>query len=273
MPVRSIERLRMFYRYIKTILKLKTLQKKSCDSAHIGDISTVNLFEIFHSNQINMEWIGVEKEILSLGISNSGGSNSGDSKAVYYLIRYLRSNSVLEIGTCFGATTSRIAFAMRKLRSEYEYNPTIVTVDITDVNIRTHWSKSNRFSPKEVIDRLGFSDAVTFINRHSLDYLTNLKQKFDLIFLDGSHDAFIVYQEISAAIQLLNQGGWILLHDYYPGGKPLFEDAPAIVGPFLAVKRLQNEGTPIEVLPFGNLPWWTRSNSSSTSLAIVGRRP
>jgi predicted O-methyltransferase YrrM len=239
---------------------------------HIGDISTLNLVEIFQSPQINHEWIDVEKEIIALGISNHGGSNSGDSRAVYYLLRYLRPKSVLEIGTCLGATTARIAIAMRMLRSDHYFNPSIVTVDIADVNVSSFWSNSNLYSPREVIERIGFSDFVTFVTKNSLDYFTNLNQKFDLIFLDGSHDTFTVYQEIPSAIPSLARGGWILLHDYYPAGKPLFDDAKAIVGPFLAVKRLQNEGAKLEVLPFGNLPWWTRSNSSATSLAILGRR-
>lgn len=273
MPANLINSLRRLLRPIKGLVKFKNLEKKYCDPTNLGDISKLNLVDIFQSPQINHEWVDVEKEILAMDISNRGGSNSGDSKAVYYLLRYLRSRSVLEIGTCLGATTARIGLAMRMLKSDYNFTPEIVTVDITDVNVNSFWSTYSRYSPRQIIERIGFSDFVTFAIKNSINYLTNLNQKFDLIFLDGSHDAFIVYQEIPLAIRSLNLGGWILLHDYYPGGKPLFDDANPIVGPYLAVKRLQNEGAPIEVLPFGNLPWWTRSNTSATSLAIVGRRP
>lgn len=251
--------------------ELSQLKPIACDTQALANISGVNLAEIFQSLQTNQEWLSVEQEISALQIGNNGGSNSGDSRAVYYLLRHLRPTTVLEIGTCRGATLARMALALRKLKAETNCDPKIVTVDIEDVNSDIFWSGVNRFSPQENVRRLGCVDTVYFVIENSISFFRNSKQKFDLIFLDGSHISSVVYQEIPLALSALSPNGWILLHDYYPNGKPLFDDAYPILGPFEAVRRLQREGIRIQVLPFGNLPWWTRSNSTLTSLALLGK--
>jgi len=58
----------------------------------------------------------------------------------------------------------------------------------------------------------------------SLDYLAGCAQTFDFIFLDGDHAARTVYQEVPAALRLLNSGGVILLHDYFPNLRPLWSN-------------------------------------------------
>jgi len=64
----------------------------------------------------------------------------------------------------------------------------------------------------------------------------------------------------------------ILLHDYYPGARPLFPDGNIISGPYRALERIIRENPSIEVRPLGALPWETKLGSHMTSLALVTRR-
>ena len=59
-----------------------------------------------------------------------------------------------------------------------------------------------------------------------------------LFFIDGSHKKENVMKDIINSLSRLEKDGLILLHDYYPNGQPLFENKPAITGPYLAVKEL-----------------------------------
>jgi hypothetical protein len=68
----------------------------------------------------------------------------------------------------------------------------------------------------------------------------------------------------------LNHGGIIVLHDYFPDGKPLWPDEPPISGPYHALERLMSEAR-LTVLPLGELPWATKGESMMSSLAVVAQ--
>ncbi|MEP6615520.1 MAG: class I SAM-dependent methyltransferase [Ginsengibacter sp.] len=106
----------------------------------------------------------------------------------------------------------------------------------------------------------------------SLSFMKTSAKKFDLIFLDGSHRSVDVYKEILLALDLLNNNGMILLHDFYPGNKQLWSDNVVISGPIAASQRLGRECKDLDFLPFGKLPWPTKLNSNVTSLAIVVKK-
>jgi predicted O-methyltransferase YrrM len=95
------------------------------------------------------------------------------------------------------------------------------------------------------------------------------QERYDLIFLDGDHDAWAVYEELSLALPLLQRDGTILLHDFYPDGKPVRSNGSAIGGPFRALARVRKEKPAIQVLPLGALPWQTQRGSNTTTLALV----
>jgi len=151
----------------------------------------------------------------------------------------------------------------------------LISIDIADVNstVTKPWLEyGTKFSPVEMINKLNYGSFVNFVADTSLHYAANCTQKFDFIFLDGSHAASIVYQEIPLALKLLNQNGVILLHDYFPGMKPLWSDGTVIPGPYLATERLSKEGINLVVLPLGKLPWPTKQSSNVTSLALLLRK-
>jgi predicted O-methyltransferase YrrM len=118
---------------------------------------------------------------------------------------------------------------------------------------------------------MGCGDVVRFITSDSLDYFSRREQEYDFIFLDGSHNSSTVYKEIPAATTLLQTGGYILLHDYFPNLRPLRASGAVVPGPYLATQRLMDEGADIEVLPLGKLPWPTKLGSNLTSLALLGK--
>ena len=190
-------------------------------------------------------------------------------KALYYLIMNLRPKRVLEIGTNVGGSTLYIAAAMKRL----EDGGTITTVDIVDVNNSDTgpWIAFGlKNSPEIYAHRLGLNN-IDFTISHSIDYMNAGHGTYDFIFLDGDHAPAVVYDEICAALRILNRDGVILLHDYYPFGKRLRPDRPAITGPFSAVERIRRENQNITVLPLSKL-LGEDGHLNITSLAVLGRK-
>jgi SAM-dependent methyltransferase len=113
---------------------------------------------------------------------------------------------------------------------------------------------------------------VTAFTMDSMAYLDAHDERFDLIFPDGDHTAQNVYREIPRALQHLRLGGVVVMHDVFPGLRPLWRGGAVVPGPFLAVQRFRDEGAEIELLPLGALPWPTKLGSHVTSLALLSRR-
>jgi predicted O-methyltransferase YrrM len=228
----------------------------ACCTKNLKKISDTEIKEILSNNSANETWKSIVST-LSINLPEmTGGINPGDQQAIFYLIWGLKPNNVLEIGTHIGCSTVYIALA---LKSQTAKN--LITVDIRDVNdtITKPWRKyQSCVSPLEMIIKINAQDYTKFVVSDSLYFFQSNPQKFDFIFLDGSHDAHVVYQEIPMALDHLNENGIVLLHDCFPNGKPLWENYPAITGPYLAVKRLQEEGANLKVYPLGNLPWETK---------------
>ena len=260
---------------VKEKAELSKVLPIPCDTSKLLEFSQLNIEHIFYSEEIDQEWEDVETE-LSLFLSNTnkkGGTNPGDRRAIYYLVRFFCPVSVLEIGTHIGSSSVHIAAAVRSLQIKAPYSSfSFDTVDIYNVNdkISKPWVIfGSILSPADIVNKLGCDDFVSFITEDSSNYLSQCDKKYDFIFLDGSHSASSVYRELPASLKLLNKGGCILLHDYFPGLRPLWSNGKIIPGPYLAVRRLRKEGIKINVLPLGRLPWKTKLNSSVSSLALL----
>jgi predicted O-methyltransferase YrrM len=256
----------------KELKQLGKAQRADCKTDNLRYKPNLSLSGIFNSREINGKWLESEKEIMKFNIPDgTDGVNPGDRRAIYYLISAIKPISVLEVGTHIGASTIHIASALHK---STERNANLTTVDIADVNSRIEkpWLKyGTTYSPIEMIDKLGYGLFVNFITDTSLNYAANCQYVFDFIFLDGDHSATTVYREIPVALNLLNQNGVILLHDYFPDMKPLWSNGSVIPGPFLATEKLRREGLNVTVLPLGKLPWPTKLKSNVTSLALLLR--
>ncbi|MDX1639051.1 MAG: class I SAM-dependent methyltransferase [Balneolaceae bacterium] len=198
--------------------------------------------------------------------------NPGDRKALFYLVSYFKPLHVLEIGTHIGVSTLHIASAMAHYRARDPKNIGMVSLDFRDVNssYEKPWLKyGTKYTPARMVYMLHYDDFLTFKTMRSLDFFSRTTQKFDFIFLDGNHSASAVYREIPSALEVLEDDGVILLHDYFPDNEPIWDNGKKISGPYLAVERLIKEGANLGVLPLGKLPWKTKGDSRLTSLALL----
>jgi predicted O-methyltransferase YrrM len=238
-----------------------------------GPLDRLDLGRIFTAPAVESDWNGAAARIEALEIAAEAGMNPGDRRALYYLVRHLRPRRVLEIGTQAGASAVHLAAALADAHPR-PVEARLLSVDITDVNHpeSAAW-RAFRLpqSPRDAVRRLGCGELVEFRMARSLDMLREAGESYDLIFLDGDHRLKTVVAEIPAALRRVRPGGFLLLHDYFPGLRPLWPDGKVIQGPYLAVQRLQRAGWPIEVQPLGELPWPTKQGTSMTSLALLGR--
>lgn len=257
----------------KETLEVKSLRKKDCDTNSLLSEDKVELNKIFHSEESHFFWASSSKDIARFNIPDfTGGVNPGDRRALFYLIKYFKPKKVLEIGTHIGASTIHIASALHKNQLQDDNPSFLKTLDIKDVNSLTEkpWLQNGtEYSPAEMIKLLQFDAFVEFVTNTSLDFFEKNTEKFDFIFLDGSHSGKTVYEEIPLALKKLNKDGIILLHDYFPNGIPLWSDKSLIAGPYVATDRHIRDGADITILPLGDLPWPTKLGSSTTSLALL----
>jgi predicted O-methyltransferase YrrM len=270
-----LQELKNTIRTLRDSIELAQLNKASFEPKNCRSIDSETLAQILACPEYIAKWNLLEKEIHDLYLpENTGGVNVGDQRAIINLLLHFKPESILEIGTHIGCSTVHLAIALRELNKQDGILRTIDTVDIKDVNDPTvkPWVEYlSPDSPKNNIEKVNAASLVNFINCPSIDFLRKSVKSYDFIFLDGSHSANVVYQELPLAAKLLNKDGIILLHDYFPGNRPLWNNHVLISGPYLACKRLQNEGNDFKVVPLGSLPWFTKVNSNITSLALVSK--
>jgi predicted O-methyltransferase YrrM len=233
-------------------VRLRAARRETVAVDRLGSVSEVDLSAAFRR-------VPSELPVPDL----MGAANPGDRKALACLVAHLGAQRILEIGTHIGASTAALASVAD-----------VVSVDVIDVNAGDGpWRALGAGeSPEAMLQRLGLGSRVRFVRQPSLEFMRTTSERFDLVFLDGDHSAVTVYRELAAASRLVNSGGFILLHDYFPGGNPLFGDLEAILGPFRGVARACRENPRLTVRPLGNLPWPTKLGSSATTLALAGRR-
>lgn len=256
----------------KDYRNLNKLSSINFDADNLHQVKNDNwLNEIFRDKNLECKWNRVKDELQDLHLpENTGGVNTGDQKAILFLIWYFKPVKILEIGTHIGCSTVHIAIAMRELGIEIP-DSSLTTVDIRDVNdeVSKPWvSFKSSLSPLALVRKIKMEERVSFVSSPSVEFMKNCEEKFDFIFLDGGHSADLVYQELPLAVKLLNPNGIILLHDYFPENKPIWNNNLIIPGPYLATERLIKEGNGIRIMPLGELPWSTKQNSRFTSLAV-----
>ena len=253
-------------------LLLQRLPREACDTSALGALDEAGLRSLLAEVGAGEEWTAcLERLGSNAPPDGTGGVNPGDRRAIYTLIRKLSPRTVLEIGTHIAASTASIALALQRGGVG-----TLTTVDIIDVNdpASGRWrERGAKLRPRELMAELGCAPLVQFHTADSIDYLDQRQELFDFIFLDGDHEARTVYRELPRALRRLERPGFVLLHDYCPGGQKLWAQEPAILGPWLAVQRLVAEGARLRVLPLGTLPWPTKRGGCVTSLALVSGHP
>jgi len=251
------------------------LPRQSCNPSALRRLSRPELDAMLAAAPRDAEWADITAATAPFGISQApSGVNDGDRRAIWQLVRALGAQSVLEVGTSIGASTIHFAQGLRQNGAESGQPVRLVSVDIEDMNdpaTARHVRLGLPHAPRAMLERLGCAGFTRFEVADSTAWLQACREKFDLIFLDGDHGAGTVYRELPAALRLLNPGGVILLHDYFPDGKPLWPHKGALMGPFVAIRRLLAEGAGFTVLPLGALEWETKRGTTLTTLALVAR--
>lgn len=240
------------------------------DVANLRRRSEIDLASIMNDVDVHAAFADDYKRISEIYRASEilGGVNPGDRRALYSLVAHFRPLRILEIGTHVGASTIYIASALRRFVKDGR----LTTADIVDVNgPKAAWRAVQLGAPPaSFIAKLGLQQITTFVTSPAAKALQS-SMRYDLIFLDGDHSARAVYQEVAAALQCLSPSGLILLHDFYPGGRPITPDGSVISGPARAADRIAREYREIVFLPLGNLPWETKGGGTATSLALVAR--
>lgn len=254
---------------------LARIARQECRADRLGAFSQTWCEETFSDPSFAEDWSVDDERLATLGIPDmTGGVNKGDRRALYYLVRKLKPLRILEIGTHIGSST--VALALAAKRNRVDGIPTeIVTADIRDVNdpLRRPWEAyGSPSSPRDLVAALGCESFVRFDVGPSVEILARKDESFGLVFLDGSHAASVVYSEVPRALDRLEPAGVIVLHDFFPGGRPLWKGLRPVPGPDLAISRFCAEGANFSALPLGNLPWPTKAGTNTTSLAILIRR-
>ena len=87
-------------------------------------------------------------------------------------------------------------------------------MNLTDLHIQFSENVDEAKKPEQTIRTLAYD------SYHALAKLVTDRQKFDLIYIDGSHTAADVLVDACMSWQLLKQGGIMLFDDYHwnPGG-------------------------------------------------------
>lgn len=163
-------------------------------------------------------------------ISPEGGA------LLYWLIRNIQPATIVETGTCLGASTIWMAAALRagiaaaQARREHDPAkpaPALHTFDDFGFPADQRLAASPLFHDRERkvrerIDRAGVGDLVRF---HVGDSKVNIPKAHaelaarggvQFAFIDGDHSAHGAIGDLKAIEPVLNVGGYVLLHDVFP---------------------------------------------------------
>lgn len=151
----------------------------------------------------HQESIVLPKDFKSLPISSS------PQFSLYRLLRHLRPEHVLEIGSQTGASAVIMALAFRDNGIDADItciDPFYPSGDNDGLETLKEWY-GNVYSS-------GFKDGIQLMLTTSSQILPALDKKFDFVFVDGSHEYEFVKEDCLMSLQMLKIGGYFMVHDY-----------------------------------------------------------
>jgi len=162
----------------------------------------VSQMVLIHDNEYNVKGLVSDYETWILSIM---------SKISY---------NIFEFGTCSGKTTYIMA-----LNSPPEAKIKTITLNqeqASKMTINKGESKSalnnalNESSYNEfMFSNTDFENKIEFSFENSMELDTkNLKNKYDLIFIDGGHTYSVIKNDSNKSIEMIKKGGYIFWHDY-----------------------------------------------------------
>jgi predicted O-methyltransferase YrrM len=149
---------------------------------------------------------------------------------IHALVRNIRPRTVVETGTCHGASTIWIASALSAAHEDAPPGtprPTIHTFDDFSLPSNPDIAGLDLYARREglVRERLETAGIAEFVRIHKGDSSSSIlaaRAELDraggvqLAFIDGDHTAEGARRDFAAVEPSLNVGGFILLHDVWP---------------------------------------------------------
>ena len=126
-----------------------------------------------------------------------------------YIKKYKTNKSlnILEIGLAYG--TSALIIINEMIKYKYKTRYTVI-----DMNQTKQWNRTGIDNIYQFLKHMNKKiKKIKLIEKDSVIALPNLKDKYDISFIDGSHDEIIVTQDIINSNNLLIKGGLIIIDD------------------------------------------------------------
>ena len=117
--------------------------------------------------------------------------------------------SYLEIGSWEGNSAM---FVLKNFNTK-----SVTCVDSWDLNDDTHKDKQLENFKNFQSNLVEFKDRFLFYKNTSDEFFLNNKEKYDVIYIDGWHEAPQVYEDINNSWNCLNENGIIICDDYFYG--------------------------------------------------------
>lgn len=135
--------------------------------------------------------------------------SSAPNFTLYRLVRHLRPQRVLEIGTQTGASAVTMALAFR----DNGIVPDITCVDPFYLTGDNEGS-SSLAAWYENVFASGLKPGIQLLLTTSQAVLPELTRRFDFAFVDGSHLYADVRADLLMTLAMLRPGGYLIAHDY-----------------------------------------------------------
>jgi|14_taG_2_1085336.scaffolds.fasta_scaffold09564_3 predicted O-methyltransferase YrrM len=166
-----------------------------------------------------------------LNLDNFLWGDTGNVWQLSLLVTLAKDNNVFEIGTYRGRTTDQLAKVAKKVVTlDWDSTPTEDVPDngYSNYTVGEIYKKNNRTNVTQLI-----GDSRT-IN------LSKYYNQFNVVYLDGGHTEEMAYNDFYLALNLLKDGGIIIIDD------------SQWEGVYHAMHRLRNEGFEIPTVHYIN---------------------
>jgi len=132
-----------------------------------------------------------------------------------YINNYKNDNkkmNILEIGLAYGTSSIVMLNQVLNYKGPVEY-------DIIDPNQTEQWKK---IGINHIYSYLDFKKTkkikINLMEMYSQDAMVKLRKKYDIIFIDGSHDEKIVIQDLMNSDKIIKKHGLIIVDDVKHSG-------------------------------------------------------
>jgi len=135
--------------------------------------------------------------------------SSAPQYTLYRLIRHLKPEVVLEIGSQFGASAVAMALAQR----DAGITGQIVAIDpFFPTGDNSGWGTMKIWY--ENVYNAGLKTSIQLLVTTSSAILPAMTRTYDFAFVDGSHQYEDVKEDLRLALHCLKPGGYVMVHDY-----------------------------------------------------------